>query len=59
MITDEQAANELQKICENNIGDNEWLHVDADEYITKLLIELWYTKTADKYDEMWQDFWYA
>ena len=59
MITDEQAVNALQKIYENNIGDNEWLHVDADEYITKLLRELWYTKTADKYDEMWQDFWYA
>ena len=42
------------------INDNERLHIDADNLLVEALRSLWYTKSADKYDEIAKEyFWYA
>ena len=70
-MTDKELEKKLNEVLEKNtsvmttssgrvINDNERLHIEADNLLVETLRSLWYTKSADKYDEIAEEyFWYA
>ena len=57
LITDEEAVEELKKQCKTGFPEND--HEQADQIIAELLVSLGYTKTAETYTDMCENFWYA
>lgn len=52
--------NDLSQMLKDAVSwDNEWMHVDADEILLKFLKAIWYNKSAEQYEDMMKDFWYA
>jgi hypothetical protein len=56
-FTDAEYAAYLHREC--TTGDTERDHHHADIMIANLLRQLGYTETADAYDALCEDFWYA
>jgi hypothetical protein len=55
--TDIQATIELKRIIKECKGDLEDLHVEMDEYLCKLLVDLGYEDMVEVFEE--QEKWYA
>ena len=58
---EQKALDELRTIwCEFlEDDDNANLHIDADDVLVKLLVQLGYTKVVDTYIKMRKRFWYS
>ena len=56
-FTDAEYADYLNSECAT--GDTEADHNRADIMVADLLRQLGYTETADAYDNLCEDFWYA
>jgi hypothetical protein len=60
MKSDKQLTQELNNIYKKNLGDNESLHSDADDFLCNILEQLGYIKLVKKFKKFQEtDFWYS